>query len=151
MGAISVLRAAARYHDIDAVVSISAPGRWAGHGRIARAAGMLVSTRTGRAFARRALGTRVYPEWTWSPPPMEMIEAVRAPVLIVHGTDDRFIPSAQARLLYARARSPKRLVLLDGFGHAELGYSSGFAELLLTEIGGMLEGNGWGMPELGPA
>jgi pimeloyl-ACP methyl ester carboxylesterase len=146
MGAISVLREAARFHDVDGVVSISSPGRWSGHGRVANLAGMLVSTRAGRSLARRAFKTRVYPEWTWSPPPIEMIEIIEAPVLIVHGTNDRFIPPAQAELLYARAKPPKRLVVLDGFGHAELGYTPVFGERLLKEIDAMLLGNGWGVP-----
>ena len=99
MGAISVLREAARFRDVDGVVSISAPGRWAAQGASARLAALLVSTRGGRALARRAFRTYVFPEWTWSPPPVEMIEALTAPVLIVHGTEDRFIPRAQAQLL----------------------------------------------------
>ncbi len=144
MGAISVLREAARFRDVDGVVSISSPGRWSGHGSIARVASVLVATRGGRYLARRAFRTRVYHEWTWSPPPIEMVERIEPPVLIVHGTDDRFIPKAQAELLFGRALPPKRLLLLDGFGHAELGYSRGFAELLLREIDGMLAGDGWG-------
>lgn len=144
MGAIAVLREAARFADVDGVVSVSAPGRWSGHGRIARVAGVLVSTAAGRTFARLVFRTRVYPEWTWSPPPVDMIERIDAPVLLCHGTDDRFIPMAQAELLYARSRGRCRLVYLDGFGHAELGYTRGFGELLIAEIGGMLDDPAWG-------
>lgn len=144
MGGIAVLREAAFFGDVDAVVSISSPGRWAGHGALARLAGVLVSTRAGRSFARRAFGTDVYPEWTWSPPPSDTISDVRAPVLIVHGSDDRFIPKPQAQYLYARASHPKRLLVLDDFGHAELGYTQAFGELLLGEIDGMLDGADWG-------
>lgn len=146
MGAISVLREAARFKDVDAVVSVSSPGRWSGHGRIARIAGVLVATRPGRALARRAFKTHVYPEWTWSPPPVEMIELIDPPVLIVHGTDDRFIPKAQAQVLYNRAKHPKRLMIVEGFGHAELGYTPEFATTLCEEIDGMLRGEDWGMP-----
>lgn len=146
MGAISVLREAARFRDVDGVVSISSPGRWSGHGRVARMAGVLVTTGVGRAIARRAFKTNVYPEWTWSPPPVEMAELIEPPLLIVHGTNDRFIPKAQAQLLYARAKHPKRLLILPGFGHAELGYTPEFADMLRDEIGAMLTGDGWGMP-----
>jgi len=147
MGGVSVLREAARFGDVDAIVSVSAPARWAGHGRIARTAGVLVSTRFGRAFARRALKTHVYHEWTWASPPIEMIDSIAVPVLIVHGSDDRFIPKAQAELLYNRARPPKRLLVLDAFGHAELGYDAPFAQQLVREIDGMLAGDGWGVPQ----
>lgn len=150
MGAISVLREAERFGDVDGVVSISSPGRWTGHGRLARAAGVLVSTAPGRALARRVLRTDVFPEWTWSVPPVELVDGIGAPILLVHGTEDRFVPKAQAQLLYARAREPKRLLVLDGFGHAEVGYSSRFADLLLGEIEGMLSENGWGADVDGP-
>jgi pimeloyl-ACP methyl ester carboxylesterase len=145
MGAVSVLREAARFHDVDAVVSISSPGRWSGHGRVARIAGVLVTTGPGRAFARRVFKTMVYPEWTWSPPPVEMVEHITAPILIVHGTNDRFIPKAQAQLLFARANPPKRLMIIAGFGHAELGYSREFGVTLRDEIDEMLAGEAWGI------
>lgn len=146
MGAVSVLREAARFRDVDGVVSISSPGRWSGHGRVARLAGVLVTTTAGRALAKRAFKTHVFPEWTWSPPPVDMIELIEPPKLIVHGTNDRFIPAAQATVLYNRAKPPKRLMVIPGFGHAELGYTPEFASMLREEIADMLRGDGWGTP-----
>lgn len=83
MGAISVLREAATYADVDAVVSVSSPGRWSGHSRV-------------------------------------------------------------ARLLFDRAAGPKKLLVLPGFGHAELGYTPEFAAMLGHEIFAMLFDSEWG-------
>lgn len=45
------------------------------------------------------------------------IARVPAPVLIVHGTEDRMVPYRFSQSLYAAARDPKRLVLVEGGGH----------------------------------
>jgi pimeloyl-ACP methyl ester carboxylesterase len=45
------------------------------------------------------------------------IERVRAPVLVVHGSEDRLVTPALARALYERAPTPKRFVLVDGGSH----------------------------------
>jgi alpha-beta hydrolase superfamily lysophospholipase len=65
-------------------------------------------------------------EWGWLPVgPLitqrfdagARIASVRAPVLVVHGSADRLIPSVLGRSLYERANSPKRFVLVDGGSH----------------------------------
>jgi pimeloyl-ACP methyl ester carboxylesterase len=45
------------------------------------------------------------------------IADVSAPVLVVHGSDDRLVPPALGRALYERARGPKRFVLVEGGSH----------------------------------
>ena len=45
------------------------------------------------------------------------IAKVKAPVLVVHGSDDRLIPSSLGRALYDKAPGPKRVVLVDGGSH----------------------------------
>jgi alpha-beta hydrolase superfamily lysophospholipase len=45
------------------------------------------------------------------------IAQVRAPVLVVHGSDDALIQPELGRALYARAREPKRFELVDGGSH----------------------------------
>jgi len=45
------------------------------------------------------------------------IGQVRAPVLVVHGSDDALIDPALGRALYERAPQPKRFVLVDGGSH----------------------------------
>ena len=45
------------------------------------------------------------------------IAKVRAPVLVVHGSDDRLVPPQIGRALYEAAREPKRFVLVEGGSH----------------------------------
>jgi fermentation-respiration switch protein FrsA (DUF1100 family) len=39
------------------------------------------------------------------------------PVLIVHGDSDRYVPSRFGKALFAAARPPKRLLLVEGGTH----------------------------------
>jgi fermentation-respiration switch protein FrsA (DUF1100 family) len=57
-----------------------------------------------------------------------------APVLLVHGRDDALFAWAHARRLYEAAQDPKRLMLGDGFGHAEDGLTPSFATRLSKAI-----------------
>lgn len=45
------------------------------------------------------------------------LAAVRSPILIAHGDPDETIPTAEARLLFASANEPKRLLIVPGAGH----------------------------------
>lgn len=45
------------------------------------------------------------------------IAHVRCPVLVTHGTNDQTIPVAQGRKLYAAAKEPKRLILIQNGSH----------------------------------
>jgi uncharacterized protein len=47
----------------------------------------------------------------------ERIALVKSPVIVVHGSDDSYIPPDLGRALYERAASPKRLVLVEGGTH----------------------------------
>ena len=42
------------------------------------------------------------------------------PVLFITTDDDRLVPPAESEALYARAGEPKKLVVLQGFGHYEV-------------------------------
>jgi fermentation-respiration switch protein FrsA (DUF1100 family) len=42
---------------------------------------------------------------------------VRLPVLIVHGGDDRMVPSRFSQALYDAANEPKRLLIVEGGTH----------------------------------
>lgn len=50
---------------------------------------------------------------------LRYIGAVKAPVLIVHGDQDRIIPVAMGRRVFEAAPGPKRLVVLAGAGHVD--------------------------------
>ena len=58
------------------------------------------------------------------------------PVVIVHGADDRLFPVAHARRLYDAAAEPKRLLIGEGFGHAEEGLTPAFALQVVDVLGG---------------
>ena len=49
---------------------------------------------------------------------LDIIQQVRAPILILHGTDDRTIPFAFGERLYAAAPEPKRFVRIEGGSHS---------------------------------
>jgi len=48
------------------------------------------------------------------------ITAVDAPLLIVHGEDDRVVPVDHGRRMLAAAREPKQGVFIAGAGHNDL-------------------------------
>ena len=48
---------------------------------------------------------------------IEKIRTVDVPVLLVHGTSDRLIPSRFSEALYQADRNPKRLLLIENGGH----------------------------------
>jgi pimeloyl-ACP methyl ester carboxylesterase len=52
--------------------------------------------------------------------PIAAIARLRAPVMIIAGTEDRHTHPNESKALYLRARSPKRLWLIDGASHQDL-------------------------------
>ena len=48
---------------------------------------------------------------------LEKIKSVQMPVLVVHGTGDRLVPSRFSEALYKAARAPKRLLLIENGSH----------------------------------
>ena len=123
MGASIVLRQAGLVGGVDAVVSVSGPGRWYYRGTESmRRVHFAVEHRLGRYVTRRWLKTRVSPEgWKLIPvPPAEAAARISpVPLLIVHGDQDHYFPPEHARQLYMAAGEPKELWLIEGMGHAE--------------------------------
>ncbi|MDQ2816207.1 MAG: alpha/beta fold hydrolase [Actinomycetota bacterium] len=138
MGASVVLRHAGLIGGLDAVVSVSGPGRWYYRGTEAmRRVHFAAEHRLGRYVASRWLKTRISPEgWKMVPvPPAEAAARISPiPLLIVHGDEDRYLPPEHARELYGAAREPKDLWLLPGMGHAEAASSQD----LVDRIGGWI-------------
>ncbi len=128
MGASIVLRHAGLVGGLDAVVSVSGPGRWYYRGtEPMRRVHFAVEHRVGRFVTRRWLKTRISPEgWKLVPvPPAEAAARIApVPLLIVHGDQDHYFPPEHARQLYMAAREPKELWLLPGMGHAEAACSA---------------------------
>ncbi len=122
MGASIVLRYAGLVGGLDAVVSVSGPGRWYYRDtEPMRRVHFAVEHRLGRLVTRRWLKTRISPEgWKLVPvPPAEAAAQISpVPLLIVHGEQDHYFPPEHARQLYMAAREPKDLWLIPGMGHA---------------------------------
>jgi len=60
---------------------------------------------------------------------LDKIAEVRAPTLFVHGKEDRLVPPAMSEQLYAAAKSPKRLLLVDGAGHSNIAWTAAFSNV----------------------
>ncbi len=125
MGASIVLRHAGLLGGVDAVVSVSGPGRWYYRGTLAmRKVHWAVEHRLGRMVASRFLHTRIS-DGRWDPVPVPPADAAAkiapTPLLIVHGDRDEFFPADHAEQLFEAANQPKELWIVPGFGHAETG------------------------------
>ena len=51
--------------------------------------------------------------------PAQAAAAVRVPVLLIHGTDDRETPPTHSQRVMSTLTGPKKLILVDGAGHNE--------------------------------
>lgn len=118
MGAIAVLRHAVHDGALDGVVAVSCPAQWRLHSAQSALGALLTRTRPGRQLLLRTAGVRVAPRWNSPPPPEAIIGLVDAPVALIHGAADRFIPARQARRLAARVSGPSRLDIVPRMGHA---------------------------------
>jgi fermentation-respiration switch protein FrsA (DUF1100 family) len=50
----------------------------------------------------------------------KLITAVAAPLLVIHGTEDRIVPIRFAEKLFGAAREPKQFIRVEGGGHPAL-------------------------------
>ena len=138
MGAIATIRHGALIGGTDAVVGISCLAYWDWHDDAHPQARRNMHTRIGTPAGRaalRAFGVRLPDRWDEPESPEDVIGKIApTPVVIVHGTDDRLFPPEHARRLFDAAGDPKRLLLGEGFGHAEDGLSPGFARKLVRVV-----------------
>ncbi len=75
--------------------------------------------------------------WGWDS--MSRIGKVQAPLLIMHGTRDEVVPFRLGQRLFAAAREPKRMWVIEGGRHNDLANQPGYREHLAgfhAEIGG---------------
>jgi len=138
MGGSVVLRHAALCGGVDAVVSVSAVSRWFYRDTAPmRRVHWAIETRLGRLVARHAFRTRISSAgWDVTPEaPVDLVGRISPiPLLLVHGDADHYFPLEHPEALFAAAREPKELWLVEGFGHAE----SGATPELLARIGAHL-------------
>jgi alpha-beta hydrolase superfamily lysophospholipase len=120
MGAASVVRAAALYEPVDAVVAISSPARWGGRRRWAALRTRLIwQIPGGTTVLRLATGVRIERPWRHSEHPSSIAGRIApAPLLVVHGTADQFFPPEEAEDLFQSGNEPKALWMIPGAGHA---------------------------------
>ena len=142
-GAIAVIRHAGILGGVDAVVGISSLAYWdwrdGADSNARRQLDARIGSRAGRA-ALRAWGVRLPEDWDEPESPEDVIGKIApTPVVIVHGNDDHLFAPDHARRLYAAAGEPKRLLLGDGFGHAEDGLTPAFGRRLAHVIHETLE------------
>jgi hypothetical protein len=139
MGGAAVVRAAGAGPPglLDAVCVISAPAVWGLDGTAPmRAINRMVAHGWYRAAAGLLLRVRMAGGW-WDPPaPLDLVARVTpTPLLVVHGADDHFFGPDQAHLLHDAAGDPKMLWLEPaGFGHAQDGFTPGFAARLAHAV-----------------
>jgi pimeloyl-ACP methyl ester carboxylesterase len=141
MGASVVVRHAALFGGVDAVIAISGPSRWHVRDSIPmRKLMWLVETKPGRAVARRAYNLRIGDAWVDDPEsPVEVVGKVApTPLLVVHGRDDHYFGIDHAQALYAAAGQPSELWLVDGFGHAEAGATPELLDRIGAHVAVML-------------
>jgi len=126
MGAIAVLHHAAldaadlagsALSTVAGVVTVSSPARWRLHTPRTVAAAFVTRTSLGRRLGRH-LGVRLAASWRLAASPQRLAASLAAPLAVVHGTADRFMPASEATLLYAAATGRRRLDLVEGMGHA---------------------------------
>lgn len=56
------------------------------------------------------------------------------PLLLVTIEDDRLVPPEESRSLYARAGEPKKLVVLEGYGHYDVYAEPAFGEVMAATL-----------------
>ena len=64
-----------------------------------------------------------HPEWV-------VDKIAPRPILFITTDDDRLVPPEESRALYARAGEPKKLVVLEGFGHYEVYAEPAFSQVM---------------------
>lgn len=107
-------------HSLGGAIAVNLAER-IGEGDAAPASGLIVeSTFTNMADAAMAvIDTSLPLRWVLSEKfdSVDKIGSVRMPVLIVHGTDDKYVPDRFSQALFAAAAEPKRLLLVPGGTH----------------------------------
>ncbi len=62
------------------------------------------------------------PEW--------VVDQMPRPIMFITTDNDRLVPPAESEALYARAGNPKRLVILQGWGHYEIYEGEAFRQVM---------------------
>ena len=77
------------------------------------------------AFDDETLG--FHPEWV-------VDRIAPRPILFITTDDDRLVPPDESRALYEKAGEPKKLVVLEGYGHYEVYAEPAFGEVMRETV-----------------
>lgn len=103
-GAVSILAAA---REKVQAVATSAAVVYPNPARMAKFAREWVNKELPTEFLENVANTNV----------LQAVSKINAPLLIMHGDRDTIIPVEEARQLYAHAKEPKKLVIINGADH----------------------------------
>jgi dipeptidyl aminopeptidase/acylaminoacyl peptidase len=122
-GTVALMHAATGTHRPDAVAAVSAASRWwTRETEAMRRLFWLAEQPHGRALIRALRVRMAEPLKIIPPSPVEVVDRIApTPVLLVHGTEDHYVPVDHALALH-RA-SGAELWALDGMRHAETAMS----------------------------
>lgn len=139
LGGAAVIFEAASSASSDLVCAISPPSRWVRDllheptldgGALRRQILWMFGSLPAQMAARVAFGTRITRGWAGTEPPIEVVDRIRVPFMLVHGEDDHLFPASVTVDMFKRAIEPKQLVLRDRFGHCEDGFDLEFCDWL---------------------
>lgn len=112
LGGIASIYAAAKFHDVDALVTVSTPADTEAIRPNAKWLFWMANNWFGRLVLRTWVRLDSAPEL---PKPVTVIDQVSPiPILIVHGRKDTLHYVQEAEILYQKAKEPKELVIIEG-------------------------------------
>ena len=151
-GAVSLRHAALGASRPDAVVSVSAPARWyVRESSAMRRVHWLLESPLGPPVGR-LFGIRLGEPWDELPTsPIETIGQVAVPILLVHGTADRYFGPAHAIALGRAARTAAEVWVVPGMGHGETGTTAETTHRIARWAEAATAGEGSGTPGEMPA
>lgn len=115
LGGIEGIYEAAKFHNIDALITISTPANAEVIESTAKWLFWLLTNQFGRTVLQPWVRLDNTPEF---PKPVTVIDQVSPiPLLIIQGTEDILVDIEQAEMLYEKAKEPKKLVIIEGMGH----------------------------------
>ena len=115
MGGIEGIYEAAKFHNIDALITVSTPANAEIIESKAKWLFGLLTNQFGRMVLQPWVRLDNAPEF---PKPVTVIDQVSPiPLLIIQGTEDILVDIEQAEMLYEKAKEPKELVIIEGMGH----------------------------------
>lgn len=124
-GAVALIQSALGAHRADAVVAVSPPSRWFIRQSPAMRRVHWILEHPLGPLAARWIGLRLSGPWQQVPPsPLEVMDRITVPTLLIQGDDDDYFRPDDARLLAAAARGRAELWVEPRMRHAEAGTSA---------------------------